>query len=203
MGTWLWMVRIDRPLAEEEARALTSLLPPARQARLHREPPEKHPAVLGAYGLLAALLRERRGWTALPAMERSAGGRPFFPEYPQVYFSLSHTEGAAAAAVSEAPVGADIQRIRPDVSPRLARLTGTENPAIFYRDWACREARAKQRGTGVLSLLRQAPDALPGEACAELPAFPGYAAGLAWEGTAPPEPPQLLTAEELLHCLDI
>lgn len=68
---------------------------------------------------------------------------------------------------------------------------------------ACREARAKQRGTGVLSLLRQAPDALPGEACAELPAFPGYAAGLAWEGTAPPEPPRLLTAEELLHCLDI
>ena len=131
MGTWLWMVRIDRPLTEEEARALTSLLPPARQARLHREPPEKHPAVLGAYGLLAALLRERRGWTALPAMERSAGGRPFFPEYPQVYFSLSHTEGAAAAAVSEAPVGADIQRIRPDVSPRLARLTGTENPAIL------------------------------------------------------------------------
>lgn len=193
MGTWLWMVRIDRPLTEEEYRALLALLPPARQARLHREPPEKHPAVLGAYGLLAAL----------PAMERSAGGRPFFPEYPQVYFSLSHTEGAAAAAVSEAPVGADIQRIRPDVPPRLARLTGTENPAIFYRDWACREARAKQRGAGVLSLLRQAPDALPGEACAELPAFPGYAAGLAWEGTAPPEPPRLLTVEELLHCLDI
>ena len=54
MGTWLWLARIDRPLTEEEARALLALLPPARQARLHWEPPEKHPAVLGAYGLLGA-----------------------------------------------------------------------------------------------------------------------------------------------------
>ena len=68
--------------------------------------------MLCAYGLLLALLRKRCGWQGFPAVARNAEDKPFFPAYPGVCFSISHTEGAAAAAVAETSIGVDIQRIQ-------------------------------------------------------------------------------------------
>lgn len=91
--TDLWMVRIDRPMRQAESEALLALLPQERRNRLHGHTLEKQPEVLCAYGLLLALLRKRCGWQGFPAVARNAEDKPFFPAYPGVCFSISHTEG--------------------------------------------------------------------------------------------------------------
>lgn len=128
--TDLWMVRIDRPMRQAESEALLALLPQERRNRLHGHALEKQPEVLCAYGLLLALLRKRCGWQGFPAVARNAEDKPFFPAYPGVCFSISHTEGAAAAAVAETSIGVDIQRIQTPPR-RLARLTGTDDRMHF------------------------------------------------------------------------
>ena len=198
----VWMVKTDRVLSEEEAAALTACLPPERRVRLAGQLPRQQAEVLWAYGLLLALLRERCGWREIPSMDRTDSGKPFFPGHPQVHFSISHTEGAAAAAVADAPVGVDIQRIQ--TPPRhLARLTGLEEPEPFFESWVRWEARAKRSGTGILDMVRHRPPLAPGEVCTAIAAFPGYAAAAAGAETVLPEQVRWLTGADLLGRLDI
>lgn len=195
----IWMARVDRELSERESAALTARLPLERRKRLADEQPRQQVDALCAYGLLLALLRERYGWTALPPMERTGNGKPFFPGHPQVHFSISHTAGAAAVAVSDAPVGVDIQHIQTPPR-RLAYLTGLEEPEVFFRSWAQWEARAKRTGTGILDMVRRQPPLAPGEVCTEILAFPGYMAASAG---AEPEQVRRMTVDGLLRRLDI
>ena len=198
----IWMARVDRELSERESAALTARLPLERRKRLADEQPRQQVDALCAYGLLLALLREQYGWTALPPMDRTDSGKPFFPGHPQVHFSISHTEGAAAAAVADAPVGVDIQRIQ--TPPRhLARLTGLEEPEPFFESWVRWEARAKRTGTGILDMVRHRPPLAPGEVCTAIAAFPGYAAAAAGAETVLPEQVRRLTGADLLGRLDI
>ena len=198
----IWMARVDRELSERESAALTARLPLERRKRLADEQPRQQVDALCAYGLLLALLREQYGWTALPPMERTENGKPFFPGHPQVHFSISHTAGAAAVAVSDAPVGVDIQYIQTPPR-RLAYLTGLEEPEAFFRSWAQWEARAKRTGTGILDMVRHRPPLAPGEVCTAIAAFPGYAAAAAGAETVLPEQVRRLTGADLLGRLDI
>ena len=202
MPIQFWMVRVDRPLTGREQDVLRTLLPREREEKLRRQPPEKQAEVLCAYGLLLALLWERECWKSLHAIRREAGGKPVFPAHPEICFSISHTAGAAAAAVSETPVGVDIQCVRTP-PPHLAQRTGEETPENFSRRWVRWESIAKRRGTGLLDLVRGEPSLAPEEVYTAVAAFPGYAAGVA--GTEPvcPEQVRRLTAEDLLGCLDI
>ena len=195
----IWMARVDRELSERESAALTARLPLERRKRLADEQPRQQVDALCAYGLLLALLRERYGWTALPPMERTGNGKPFFPGHPQVHFSISHTAGAAAVAVSDDPVGVDIQHIQTPPR-RLAYLTGLEEPEAFFRSWVQWEARAKRTGTGILDMVRRQPPLAPGEVCTEILAFPGYMAASAG---AEPEQVRRMTVDGLLRRLDI
>ena len=198
----IWMARIDRELSAGESAALTACLPPERRKRLKGEQPRQRTEALCAYGLLLALLRDRYGWTALPPMERTGNGKPFFPGHPQVHFSISHTAGAAAVAVSDDPVGVDIQHIQTPPR-RLAYLTGLEEPEAFFRSWAQWEARAKRTGTGILDMVRRQPPLAPGEICTEVRTFQGYRAAAAGTDRAEPEQMRQLTVDDLLCRLDI
>ena len=162
--TDLWMVRIDRPMRQAELEALLALLPQERRNRLHGHALEKQPEVLCAYGLLLALLRKRCGWQGFPAVARNAEDKPFFPAYPGVCFSISHTEGAAAAAVAETSIGVDIQRIQTPPR-RLARLTGTDDPDAFFHSWvrleACAMRKLPQPRKRFILKSRRSPAMLP------------------------------------------
>ena len=57
------------------------------------------------------------------ALEREAGGKPFFPGFPQLQFNLSHSRGAAVCALHHLPVGVDVERLR-QPPRRLARGLG-------------------------------------------------------------------------------
>lgn len=146
MAIWLWLAKMDRPLSENEYHDMLELLPEDRRLRLERIPREKHQEVLCAYLLLRLALHDRYSWRTLPVISTEASGKPYFPAYPEVHFSLSHTAGAAAVAVADTPVGVDIEHIRPVSVRTMERIAGCGHRRLFL-DAGCggRPGKAHRR----------------------------------------------------------
>lgn len=107
--------------------------------------------------LLRLALERERGLGGLPAMEREAGGKPYFPSRPDLCFNLSHSHGAAVCALHDKRVGVDVERRRE--APRHVAAGMTEE--AFFRLWTAREATAKREGRGLAALLAPLePDSL-------------------------------------------
>ncbi|MCT7356888.1 4'-phosphopantetheinyl transferase superfamily protein, partial [Streptomyces sp. 15-116A] len=98
---------------------------------------------------------------------------------PPLRFSLSHTRGLVACAVTAgAPCGVDVEAVDRATDPtRLARavctprerswlagLEGTARPAAFSRLWTLKEAYVKARGRGLSLPLSQCGFAVAGRA---------------------------------------
>lgn len=104
-----------------------------------------------AWPLLAAAARLRWGWEELPPVERSSRGKPFFPNQDGFFFSLSHSGMIALCALSDGPVGVDVELVRPR-RPGLPAyaLSGTELATFdgswedFYRLWTLKESWCKR-----------------------------------------------------------
>lgn len=160
----LFTLRFSAPPTPEEERLLRRLLPPGIVPRT--------PESLYAWALLGLAL----GGKDLPAAAREPSGKPYFPDAPELCFSLSHTHGAVLAALSDRPVGADLERLRTP-PPRLARRFGLEGED-FFRSWVRREARGKRTGEGVTAQLRAETAMESGERFGYVETFPGYVAGV-------------------------
>ena len=104
-----------------------------------------------AWPLLERAVSLRWGWTALPPVERSPRGKPLFAGRPDSWFSLSHSGGLALCALSDGPVGVDVELVRPRRArlPRRALSRG-ELAAFdgsweeFYRLWTLKESWCKR-----------------------------------------------------------
>ena len=177
---------------------MMALLPDARRERLEKLPKEKHQEVLCAYLLLRMALWEQRGWRDLPRIEVDELGKPFFPDHPDTHFSLSHTAGAAAAALADTPVGVDIERVRTVSVRAMERIAGVRTEAAFFRSWVRREARVKRTGSGIVTMMRMEAPLNRGEFYYEVDAFHGYAAGVATGQPEPPQPVHRLMLDQLL-----
>ena len=189
MSIELWAARLERPLTEAEEAAMLALLPPERRERLLRlRQPEKRREPLCAYLMLRRALWEQFHWRDLPEIRTASLGKPFFPDHPEVHFNLSHTAGAVLVALSDRPVGADIERIRPVSQRAMRRLADAATERAFFESWVRREALAKRSGAGVATMLSAGEELPPGEQFYPLDTFPGYAAGVAARGGGPPSP---------------
>lgn len=124
-----------------------------------------------ARDLLAWAVKEAWGLSPLPEIASQAGGKPFFPGYPNRHFNLSHSGDLALCALDAAPVGADIQIVkewRPSLPRRacspeeLAWLEGQPEfwPA-FTLLWTLKEARVKESGKGLTTSIRDIRVPLP------------------------------------------
>ena len=160
----LLTLRFSATPTPEEERLLRQLVPPGAA-------PQRAES-LYAWALLGLAL----GGKDLPAAAREPSGKPYFPEAPERCFSLSHTRGAVLLALSDRPVGADVELVRP-APPRLARRFGLEGED-FFRSWVRREARGKRTGAGITGQLRTETAMEPGERFGYVETFPGYVAGV-------------------------
>ena len=199
MAGGLWAVFWDGPLDGDTRTALAERLGPEDRARFAAfpsgggRPAERGRQFLLSRALLAFALEETLGGREPPILAKDAGGRPFLPEWPGLFLSLSHTAGAAVLALSDAPVGVDVERLRA-LPPRLGRdFAGGEE--TFWRRWTAAEAAAKREGRGAGALLPLGRGGLPEVPGARpLSLWPDCAAALAGEGAFPI---RTLTAEEL------
>lgn len=89
-----------------------------------------------AWPLLEQAVQLHWGWTSLPLVERSPRGKPFFPGLADRWFSLSHSGGIALCALSERPVGVDVELVRPRRMELPQRLLSQNELAQFDGSWA-------------------------------------------------------------------
>ncbi|MBE6996175.1 MAG: 4'-phosphopantetheinyl transferase [Ruminococcaceae bacterium] len=178
MAIDLWAARLERPLTEQETAIMLFMMPPERRERLMRLPEEKRREPLCAYMILCLALRQKYGWKAIPEIQRSGRGKPYFPGHPDVHFNISHTSGAVLVGLSDQPIGVDIERLRPVTQRTMRRLAGAITEEAFYQSWVRREARAKREGTAIATMMRSESPLQYGEYYYELDTFPGYVAGV-------------------------
>lgn len=89
-------------------------------------------------------------------------GKPFFREYPQIRFSLSHSGEYVMAAFSDMEIGCDIQQMEQTNLKIARRFFAPEEYAYvidqdeasaqeeaFYRIWVLKESFLKALGTGM------------------------------------------------------
>ena len=104
-----------------------------------------------AYALLGELLRAEYGLGVLPAMARGADGKPYFPGEPELHFNVSHSGGLALCGAGEAPLGVDVEVLRPR-RPGLARYVCSETESAWLEqqggDWGTFYTNAPGRVCG-------------------------------------------------------
>jgi 4'-phosphopantetheinyl transferase len=94
-----------------------------------------------------------------PSFLYNEHGAPYLEDGP--YFSISHCKQGIAVAVSDTPIGIDIETIRPLNEGLVhkamnlqeqAQIATAANPAQeFIRLWTRKEAYVKMQGTGIIS----------------------------------------------------
>ena len=113
-----------------------------------------------AFMLLRYALKNRFGITEMPVFDTNGYGKPFLREHPGIFFNMSHAGQRVLCAVSEHPVGADIQDVR-DIRlntaekfltagelERVRALGGESFSSEVCRLWCIKESYGKYTGKG-------------------------------------------------------
>lgn len=126
---------------------------------------------------------------------RPRGGKPYLAA-GRPFFSVSHSRGRVLAAVSDFPVGVDIERVR-DFSPQLAARLFSESERrdfSFFEAWTLRESVYKLTGRGELRSMRmerrggEVVTPFPGVRCRTYSVVGGFFASCAaYKGIFPSE----------------
>ena len=121
-----------------------------------------------AYLLLKRGLNEVFGISENPLFEYGEHGKPQLAGHPEIYFNMSHCREAAVCAVSNRPVGIDVESVG-RYKESLVRYTmneaevqqilQAERPDVaFIRLWTMKEARLKLTGEGISNDMKHALD---------------------------------------------
>ena len=142
-----YFTRFQMMSAEKKAKVSHSLAP------IHRMQ-----SVTGDY-LARQLIAE---WFKIKPEEirfaTSEHGKPYAVDLP-IHFSISHSEHFVFCAVSDRPIGADIEAIRPINLSTTKRFCNDDelefiqsDPTRFFEIWTAKEACAKQCGNGLSTM---------------------------------------------------
>lgn len=95
----------------------------------------------------------------IPEFSYNEHGKPFMKNYANLYFSISHCKTAVAVALSNQPIGIDIEdvtRYKDSVAAyvsnddELKMIKESEKPVLpFIELWTQKEAVFKYEGTGI------------------------------------------------------
>ena len=153
----------NRDLTTAECAQLRRHLALAQLTRLPRQHQTgtAQNSLLGAR-LLHILFRQRYPTAGRAfALSANAHGKPFLPEYPDFHFNITHSVRTVACAVDDAPIGIDVEELRP-VNLKIAGRFFTpaeqafilahpaaEQQAAFYHIWTRKESYLKWLGKGL------------------------------------------------------
>ena len=111
----------------------------------------------GAYLLLKKLLEEKN--VTNPIFKKAKYEKPYISNYPDTYFNLSHSGKYVMCAVSDTPIGVDIEYNDPHIDLNIARnyffnteyenIINSDNPSNeFFKYWVLKESYMKYTGLG-------------------------------------------------------
>lgn len=137
---------------------------------------------IGAYDLLACMLRADCGILELPEIAKREDGKPFFLKHPEIEFNVSHSNGCSLCALSNVPIGVDVELIKPrseglpkhvfndcELEWFCSRGSRWED---FYSLWTLKEAKVKCTGIGLRIPARDIT--VPLIDCGEEASFEGF-----------------------------
>lgn len=118
-----------------------------------------------AYQLLKQGLHEAYGIEGNPQFEYNEHGKPAIVGHPDIFFNLSHCKEAVLCAISDQPVGVDVESVR-SFNDSLVHYTMNEDEireietsedraVAFIRLWTMKEAALKLEGTGISKDMKQ------------------------------------------------
>ena len=152
--------------------------------------------------LLAMALKQTRGMERMPELSLSERGKPWFPACPEIQFNWSHSGELLLCALSDRPVGVDIEVVRPRREELFLRCltekeqnwcdSGGDRWHRFYLLWTRRESACKRTGRGLSMPVREIAVPLPPEERLGGLSFrsyeeEGWVAALCGEGLMPEE----------------
>ncbi|MCR5049990.1 MAG: 4'-phosphopantetheinyl transferase superfamily protein [Paludibacteraceae bacterium] len=159
---------MSRMTAEEVARLLPLVSAQRREEALRYKHVSGQYCCLRSWEMLRHQLIDNMQLSQSEADERmqewqyNEHGKPHLKNGP--YFSISHCKEAIAVAISDKPVGIDIEFIRPAKKELMERVMSEEEKRkvecleskeerdrLFTRLWTQKEAIVKYVGTGILS----------------------------------------------------
>ena len=82
---------------------------------------------------------------SFPDIKKTSAGKPYFPDRPEIHFSLSHTKTHVLCALSDNPVGVDIESPR-EVSERAVRFFCSPEEFLLFNPldlWVLKESYIK------------------------------------------------------------
>ena len=169
------MILIDDQIQEytpEEIARWTDELPEWRrkQALAYKNDMGRRQSLL-AYRLLCQGLREEYGIMEQPTFVYNEHGKPSLALPPTggdgegLYFSLSHCKEGVCCAISDRPVGIDIESANRKISDSVIRYSMNEGEQALIREsddpqrtflrlWTQKEAVLKRLGTGIRDDMR-------------------------------------------------
>ena len=109
------------------------------------------------YGLLRSVYISKYG-DDFPVIKKTPNGKPYFPDRPDVHFSLSHTKTHVLCAISDMPVGCDIEANSREISQRGRSFFCTPEELSMFEAldlWVLKESYIKLFGLSFADLRRQ------------------------------------------------
>lgn len=94
-----------------------------------------------------------------PIFKKGEFNKPYISNYPDIHFNLSHSKNLVACAVSDAPVGVDIEYIDFNIDLDIAKhyfynneydsiLNSSKPQEEFFNYWVLKESYMKYTGLG-------------------------------------------------------
>ncbi len=120
---------------------------------------------LAVYLLLMDGLRDEYGILSPPVFNYTSEGKPFIADRPDIHFNFSHSGNVALCALSNQPLGADVEVPR-KITPSLiaytmnddeqSQINASPDPAMrFLHFWTRKEALLKLTGEGIRNDMKQ------------------------------------------------
>ncbi|HOG24919.1 MAG TPA: 4'-phosphopantetheinyl transferase superfamily protein [Bacteroidales bacterium] len=154
------LAQIDT-LPESFPETCTTFMPPERTRKMMGYSRiQDRKLCAAAYVLLIYALKKEKLFTRLPLFAYGPCNKPGLSNYPDLHFNISHCEGVVVCALSQTPVGIDIEKVMP-YDDELARyicnpveyqwinaISG-QNALRLTEMWTRKESGVKCLGTGI------------------------------------------------------
>lgn len=160
----VWITDLSNPLTSEQYQDLLTKIAFDKRERLEKfhffEDAER--SLIGDILIRTLILKYNFNNNKEIVFKTNKYGKPYLECNPNIYFNISHSGNKVACAICDAPIGIDIEHVKPiDLAIAKRYFTQAEYDFInntndiaqkyhrFYSIWTKKEAYIKQQGAGL------------------------------------------------------